>query len=71
MTQGRTLEEAKENLIDAYVQLKLAQQEREARKIKAELKIMSFEAKLNKKHKVQHIPLTIPYPPHSGLSTST
>jgi len=63
MTQGRTIEEAQRNLIDAYIQLKIARGKREIRKIRAEQKAIKFETELTKTHKeTTRIPLAATIP---------
>ena len=68
ITQGRTIEEAQHNLIDAYIQLKIARGKRELRKLRAEQEAIKFETKLTETHKeTTRIPLaaTISFPSSS------
>jgi predicted RNase H-like HicB family nuclease len=63
MTQGRTIEEARSNLVDAYIELKIARAKRSVRKIRAEQKAIKFETELTKTHKeTTRIPLNATIP---------
>jgi predicted RNase H-like HicB family nuclease len=61
ITEGRTLEEAQANLVDAYKQLQIARHKRQDRKAAAEKEIAEFECELeSSSHEVKRIPVEIP-----------
>jgi predicted RNase H-like HicB family nuclease len=51
ITEGRTIEEARNNLIDAYTQIQIARKNRRERKEAAERETLEFEAELQRSHR--------------------
>ena len=51
ITEGRTIEEARNNLIDAYTQIRIARKKRRERKEATERDTIKFEAELQRSHR--------------------
>ena len=60
ITEGKNIEEAQANLVDAYKQLRIARSKRQDRKATAEREIAEFENELESSHEVKRIPVDIP-----------
>ncbi len=64
ITEGRTIEEAQHNLVDAYIQLQIARRKRAARKDATEREAAEYEAELERSHdeivRIPHISVEVP-----------
>jgi hypothetical protein len=62
ITEGKTIEEAAKNLLDAYNQLQIARQNRQERKDASDRKVIEYEAELEKSYDVIHRDISIEIP---------